>query len=84
MDADYHRWLWAKSAERCVKNLKKSEFDAHYFPDVRPAAIADKVAAPMRDRSLSLQNPCAENGRCTDCQAPQRICRITTITVCGG
>jgi hypothetical protein len=37
------------------------------------------VAAPMRARSLNMETPCAESGRCTDCSAPQRICRITTI-----
>jgi len=38
-----------------------------------------EVAAPMRARSLGMQTPCAETGFCTDCNAPQRICRITTI-----
>lgn len=38
-----------------------------------------EVAAPMRARSLGMETPCAETGRCTDCNAPQRICRITTI-----
>ena len=193
MDTDYQGWLWEKNAERCVKNLTKNEFDAHYVPDVRTAAtaIADlvapfesfgfggsdttrqlglletlkangktihdhwladlsraedlsirlaqgrcdcflcsanaiaasgeivnvdgignrtnamtfgtqkvvivagmnkvtpdldsalkrvrEVAAPMRAKSLNMQTPCAENGRCTDCKSPQRICRITTI-----
>jgi hypothetical protein len=37
------------------------------------------VAAPMRARSLNMQTPCAESGRCSDCSAPQRICRITAI-----
>lgn len=38
-----------------------------------------EVAAPMRAKSLGMQTPCAETGFCTDCNAPQRICRITTI-----
>ncbi|VTR70048.1 conserved hypothetical protein [Desulfosarcina cetonica] len=37
------------------------------------------VAAPMRAKSLNAKTPCAETGVCTDCNAPQRICRITTI-----
>jgi len=37
------------------------------------------VAAPMRAKSLNMNTPCAESGLCTDCNAPQRICRITTI-----
>jgi len=38
-----------------------------------------EVAAPMRAKSLGMQTPCAETGLCTDCNAPQRICRITTV-----
>ncbi|GBC59088.1 hypothetical protein DENIS_0018 [Desulfonema ishimotonii] len=38
-----------------------------------------EVAAPMRARSLNMETPCAETGICTDCNSPQRICRITTI-----
>jgi L-lactate utilization protein LutB len=38
-----------------------------------------EIAAPMRAKSLGMETPCAETGMCTDCNAPQRICRITTI-----
>ena len=38
-----------------------------------------EVAAPMRARSLDMETPCAETGVCSDCNAPQRICRVTTI-----
>lgn len=38
-----------------------------------------EVAGPMRARSLGLETPCAETGMCSDCNSPQRICRITTI-----
>ncbi len=46
-----------------------------------PAALrrVREVAAPMRAKSLGMETPCAESGRCADCNAPQRICRITTI-----
>lgn len=37
------------------------------------------IAAPMRAKSLNMDTPCAESGRCVDCHAPQRICRVTTI-----
>lgn len=37
------------------------------------------VAGPMRARSLNMATPCAETGFCTDCNSPQRICRITAI-----
>lgn len=38
-----------------------------------------EVAAPMRAKSLNMDTPCAETGVCSDCNSPQRICRITTI-----
>ena len=38
-----------------------------------------EVAAPMRAKSLSMETPCAETGLCSDCNAPQRICRATVI-----
>jgi hypothetical protein len=38
-----------------------------------------EVAGPMRAKSLGMKTPCAETGICNDCNAPQRICRITTI-----
>lgn len=38
-----------------------------------------RVAGPMRARSLNMDTPCAESGYCSDCNAPQRICRVTTI-----
>lgn len=38
-----------------------------------------EVAGPMRAKSLGMETPCAETGVCNDCNAPQRICRITTI-----
>ncbi len=38
-----------------------------------------EVACPPNARRLKFDTPCAKTGRCTDCQSPQRICRITTI-----
>ena len=38
-----------------------------------------EIAAPMRARSLNMDTPCAETGVCTDCNSPQRICRVTSI-----
>ncbi|MEJ2586302.1 MAG: lactate utilization protein [Deltaproteobacteria bacterium] len=37
------------------------------------------IAGPMRAKSLNMDTPCAKTGRCSDCNSPQRICRITTI-----
>lgn len=30
MNTDYRKWLWEKKGEKCIKNLKKHRFDAHY------------------------------------------------------
>ncbi len=49
-------------------------------PDLDSALQRIKeVAGPMRAKSLGMATPCAETGFCTDCNSPQRICRITTI-----
>ncbi len=40
--------------------------------------IKDK-SAPPNARRLGKQTPCAVTGFCADCDAPQRICHITTI-----
>jgi L-lactate utilization protein LutB len=38
-----------------------------------------RIAAPMRARSLGIDTPCATTGLCNDCNAPLRICNVTTI-----
>jgi len=49
-------------------------------PDLDSAlARVREVAGPMRAKSLGMKTPCSETGVCNDCDAPQRICRITTI-----
>ncbi len=49
-------------------------------PDLESALRrVQEVAAPMRARSLNMPTPCAETGVCSDCNSPQRICRVTTI-----
>jgi len=49
-------------------------------PDL-PSAIERirEVAGPMRAKSLNLDTPCAKTGVCSDCNAPKRICEVTTI-----
>lgn len=37
------------------------------------------VAAPPNNRRMKTNNPCVETGRCMDCDAPNRICRIYTV-----
>ena len=46
-----------------------------------PAALRRirEVAGPMRAKSLGVDTPCAITGVCSDCNAPMRICNITTI-----
>ncbi|ACH40764.1 protein of unknown function DUF162 [Citrifermentans bemidjiense Bem] len=36
-------------------------------------------AAPPNAKRLNLSTPCASTGFCSDCNSPQRICRVTTI-----
>jgi hypothetical protein len=38
-----------------------------------------KFAAPPNAKRLDLATPCATTGFCSDCNSPQRICRVTTI-----
>jgi len=38
-----------------------------------------ECAAPPNARRLKFKTPCAETGFCSDCNSPNRICRITTI-----
>lgn len=42
------------------------------------ARIKEKASPPNAMR-LNKQTPCAVTGICSDCDSPQRICRITTI-----
>jgi hypothetical protein len=49
-------------------------------PDLESAlGRVREIAGPMRAKSLGMETPCAETGVCSDCNSPQRICRITTI-----
>ena len=49
-------------------------------PDLESALTRVRdVAGPMRAKSLGMETPCAETGICSDCDSPQRICRITVI-----
>ncbi len=49
-------------------------------PDLQSALQRIReVAGPMRAKSLNLETPCAKTGICSDCNAPKRICEITTI-----
>jgi L-lactate utilization protein LutB len=37
------------------------------------------IAGPLNGKRLNLNTPCALTGRCTDCQNPQRMCKVSVI-----
>jgi hypothetical protein len=47
MEDNYKKWLWEKLAEKCVKNLNKHRFDAHFFQTSKEALtfIMEKVSS---------------------------------------
>ena len=38
-----------------------------------------KIIAPYHSKTRGGRTPCATDGRCTDCNSLERICRVTTI-----
>lgn len=42
-------------------------------------ARIEETAAPIRAMSLNRKTPCTKTGYCTDCDSPERICRVTSI-----
>ena len=46
MENNYQSWLWEKLGEKCVKNLKKNGFDAHFVatPEDAKTLILDMVS----------------------------------------
>lgn len=48
--------------------------------DVNEALYRIKnVIAPFHARTKKFATPCAQAGRCSDCNAPRRVCSVTTI-----
>lgn len=39
-----------------------------------------EYAAPVNAKRLDKKTPCAKTGRCADCNSPDRICNVWTIT----
>jgi len=37
------------------------------------------IACPLNGKRLNLKTPCALTGRCTDCNSPDRMCKVTVI-----
>lgn len=49
-------------------------------PDLESAMARVKhYTAPINARRINYNTPCAQNGLCADCRAPQRICNIWSI-----
>ena len=49
-------------------------------PDLESALRrVQEIAGPLRAKSLGIETPCVATGVCSDCDSPQRICRITNI-----
>ena len=46
-----------------------------------PAALKriKEIVAPPNAHRLGFKTPCAVTGLCSDCDSPERICRVTTI-----
>ena len=38
-----------------------------------------EMASPPNARRLNFKTPCATTGFCSDCNSPDRICRVTTV-----
>jgi len=37
------------------------------------------IAGPLNGERLNLNTPCALTGKCTDCQTPQRMCKVSVV-----
>ncbi|MGI6180628.1 MAG: HAD-IA family hydrolase [Agathobaculum sp.] len=49
-------------------------------PDLASAIErARTIAAPLNAKRLHRQTPCAADGKCHDCRAPERICRALVV-----
>jgi len=49
-------------------------------PDLQSAMVrVQEIATPPLAKKLGYDTPCAETGFCSDCNAPKRLCRVTTI-----
>jgi len=49
-------------------------------PDVEVGIRRSReIAGVINAKRVGAKTPCAETGKCVDCKAPARICRVTTI-----
>jgi hypothetical protein len=50
------------------------------IPDIDSGIRRSKqIAGVINARRVGAKTPCADTGKCVDCNAPGRICRVTTI-----
>ncbi len=49
-------------------------------PDLEAAKNRKReIAAPLNSRRLKRNTPCVETGLCSDCQSPERICKVYAV-----
>jgi hypothetical protein len=49
MQPSYQAWLWEQRGKRCVDNLKKNGFDAHWVPDMETgSALIFSIIGPYQ------------------------------------
>jgi hypothetical protein len=49
-------------------------------PDIEAGIKRSReIAGVINAQRVGVKTPCAETGKCVDCKAPARICRVTTI-----
>ncbi len=49
-------------------------------PDIEAGIRRSReIAGVINAQRVGVKTPCAETGKCVDCKAPARICRVTTI-----
>ncbi|UCD06677.1 MAG: lactate utilization protein [candidate division WOR-3 bacterium] len=49
-------------------------------PDIEAGIRRSReIAGVINAKRVGVKTPCAETGKCVDCKAPARICRVTTI-----
>jgi len=46
---------------------------------VEALARIRNIAGPLNGKRLNLKTPCALTGKCTDCNSPDRMCKVTVI-----
>jgi hypothetical protein len=57
-----------------VAGINKLVSDIHQaFQRIRETVV------PVNAKRLGLKTPCAETGKCSDCDAPQRICNVSMV-----